>query len=257
MRFFCVSHRPPAFDPGTRFTMVSPAPGGGADAIAVADDFLGDRFHGDILSEYVQLFGLARHLAGAEAEARICIFQYRKFLALGPGARRSTNMAYAFASPAEEAAALFPGPRTLGTLRQSLMVGPALAVRSLAGQYGDCHRAEDFVAFVLSLSQIEGFDLERCARFAGCPVLFPAPSLGIHRIGDFRRDMAVLERVWGDHAGRFPVRRRKGYQRRVGGFLLERLHSFLLQERLLRQEESCFFASQIVVSDSTAVRQGT
>ncbi len=255
MRSFCVSHRGPVFAPGLPFTHVSAAASAQPRQLIVPDDAFGAPLHGAILSEYTQLFGLAEELgrqAGDPGE-HIHIFQYRKFLSLRPGGRRSDNMPYAFAVPGSEAAALFPTEDQLAQLEGRLFVGPALQVRSLAANYGELHLAEDFAGFALCLREVDGFDRQRCDRFIHRDLLLPVPSIGVTRIALFRQHMGILRAAW-EVFQRDAYRPRTGYQRRVGGFLLERLHSFLLLEEIEDRSRVRFVQGhQIVVSDSPVV----
>ena len=63
MHIFCVSHKPPVFEAPLSYTHVTPKTYGGVDEVIVTDDKYGDAFHGRILSEYTQLFGLAEKLS--------------------------------------------------------------------------------------------------------------------------------------------------------------------------------------------------
>jgi hypothetical protein len=69
----------------------------------------------------------------------------------------------------------------------------------------------------------------------------------------FHEHMKILQEAWLLFAKKFYVPR-LGYQRRVGGFLLERLHSFLLYEIFFPNiKMPVVEANQIIVSDSLTV----
>ena len=104
-------------------------------------------------------------------------------------------------------------------------------MRSIAHQYSSAHLVEDFSKFILSLNSLNGFNEKHCENFINCEILFPAPSLGITRVDIFLKHMAILKLAWEHFSNHFSISR-DGYQRRVGGFLLERLHSFLLYEEI-------------------------
>jgi hypothetical protein len=58
--------------------------------------------------------------------------------------------------------------------------------------------------------------------------------------------MATLQSVW-ELFYHTSYEKRDGYQRRVGGFLLERLHSFLIYERLKENPQQFISGHQYVV----------
>lgn len=229
----CIGHKPVEFSPPLEFTMVCPVPMGAPSEMIVPEDRFGSSFHGTILSEYTQLFGLAEHLNRLSAPpAALYLFQYRKFAATRAGSRTAADVPHAFAATPDEAAALFPRTEELESLSGRVLTGTALRLkRSIAHHYSMYHLVEDFAAFVAACSVTEGFGQDRVARFINSPILFPAPSLCLIPTRLFGAMMGELMRVWQNFA-RHHLRERSGYQRRVGGFLLERLHSFLLLEHI-------------------------
>lgn len=253
MKLFCVGHKPPVFAPRAEFTHVSPFVYPDLTQIIVKDDTYGENFHGSILSEYTQLFGLADHLENAPEDELFYIFQYRKFISLRPGNNKAINVSYAYACPQEEANALFPSQTELASTGERLLTGPAVKLRSLAHDYSLRHLAEDFAAFSISLSTVDGFDALRCKTFINCEVLIPAPSLGTSRVDIFLRHVKIMRAAWGHFSENFLVNR-ADYQRRVGGFLLERLHSFLLYETITSKTIAASRGVQIVVSDSPSIK---
>ena len=252
LNYYCVGHRPPAFTPSADYIHISPTPFPGLDQLLIPEDALGAGFHGSVLSEYTQLFGLADHLRDAPPDDRFYMFQYRKFLSLDAGGLRASNAPYIHTCPAPEASHLFPSPDRMSSIPQDILVGPSGNVPSLAAQYCRHHLVEDFAAFVLSLRSVDGFDDRRCKSFISCDTLLPAPSLGLNRNGIFRRHMGILRSAWGHFAANFLVPR-EDYQRRVGGFLLERLHSFLIYEDIEAKRVTFRQAPQILISDSAVI----
>lgn len=236
------------------YHFVGPTDAGQSDAIVVPDDALGEDFHGGILSEYCQLIGMTPIIARLPADTRILIFQYRKFVSLHRGPQRAVNQSFSYVCPCTEAAALFPDLEILAALEQDRLVGPCVPVRSLADQYAAYHLAEDLSAFALALSELEGFDRQRCRAFLTCTPLFPAPALGLTKAATFVNTMKILKAAWEIYAAHYLVRR-TGYQRRVGGFLLERLQSFLTYEALASGEESALIGNQIVVSENSFAKR--
>jgi hypothetical protein len=250
MNLYCVGHKPPLFFPNRSFKLVSPSFFSGFDQLIIGEDALGENFHGEILSEYTQLFGLAEYLKNHHKNEKFYIYQYRKFISFCQSTQLSANQAWSHVSSPSEAASLFPSSEELLGLEGHLFVGPALHVRSLADQYSTNHLIEDFIKFILSLSTLNSFNSKRCQEFIDCEILFPAPSLGVTQVDVFLRHMAILKMTWEHFYNNF-YKPRDGYQRRVGGFLLERLHSFLIFQDINVYE--CIKAThgfQIVISDS-------
>ncbi|KQX20252.1 hypothetical protein ASD39_10380 [Sphingomonas sp. Root50] len=230
-QFYCIGHKPPAFTPRCDYLHISPNRFDGLNQMIVPDDALGDKYHGSVLSEFTQLFALGELLKDSPPDDYFYMFQYRKFVALKRGAQTASNMPYACASPAEEADGLFPSPEDLAALDGRLLTVPALKIQSIARNYARFHLTEDFAAFVISLRGSGHFDDRRCRNFINCGILYPSSSLGLHQIGIFLRHMAIMKTVWSHFADNFHEKR-EGLQRRSGGFLLERLQSFLMYEEI-------------------------
>lgn len=254
MRIFCIGHKAPEFSINAPYTHVSSTTFSGLVQLVIPDDSLGERFHGNCLSEYTQLMGLAETLINSPREERIYICQYRKFLAFRQGCQQSNNVTYAYSSSKVEAESLFPSQDELSALDRSFLLGPIVKTRSLAHHYATHHMIEDFVAFCISLNSIEYFTEERCKNFINCKFLIPSPSLGVCSIDVFLKHMKILKEVFNHFSSNFLVSR-SGYQRRVGGFLLERLHSFLLYEEIyIKKTINARHGFQIVISNSPIIR---
>ena len=106
---------------------------------------------------------------------------------------------------------------------------------------------------MISLYFAGGFDEQRCKNFINYQILLPAPSLGVFRVDIFLKHMEVLKVVWAHFAEHFFVAR-DGDQRRVGGFLLERLHSFLICEEASNKIYNVVHGNRVVVSDSLVIK---
>ena len=250
MNLYCVGHKPPLFFPNRSFKLVSPNFFSEFEQLIIRDDAFGESFHGEILSEYTQLFGLAEYLKNHQKTEKFYIYQYRKFISFFQSSQQSSNQPWSFVSSPSEAVSLFPSSDELLGLEGRLLVGPALKVRSLAQQYAAAHLIEDFIKFILSLSALGIFSSKRCQEFIDCEILFPAPSLGVTQVDVFLRHMAILKMAWEHFYNNFYIHR-DGYQRRVGGFLLERLHSFLiLQDINVYESIKVDYGFQIVIADS-------
>lgn len=255
LQAFCIGHKRPMFEPQAPFTMVCPVALGLRDEIVIADDLFGQAFHGSILSEYTQLFGLAERLKSfPERPDALYLFQYRKLVSRLPGSRLSTNMPYAYVCNPKDAARLYLSGPVSDSLATRLLTGPALSHhRTVAFRYASSHLVEDFVAFAAACSMSGALDPSGISRFINGNILIPSPSLGQIPTPLFLEVMEKLRRVWTVFARHF-LKARDGYQRRVGGFLLERLHGFLLLEHLRTRDPNTRVAGNlIVVSDSHVI----
>ncbi|MEO8277768.1 MAG: hypothetical protein ABI639_16260 [Thermoanaerobaculia bacterium] len=254
IRAFCLGHRLPIFSPGVDFTMVTPVALGLAGEIVIADDGYPRGSEG-ALSEYAQFFGLAERIAAGDVVAdSVYLFQYRKFLSFLEGPRRSTNIPYAFVADAAGAEALMPSLERLLESPEPILVGPSLKCSdSISDQYASSHLPEDFLGLIAACESLELLQGERLDAFRKAGFLLPSPTLCRIDAPFLVELAATLAAVWREFAERFYVRR-EGYQRRVGGFLLERLHGFLLRERMAaagRSEPAAMAAMElIVISDS-------
>jgi hypothetical protein len=249
MKIYCVSHKSPTFQSVDNFILCSSKKHGFAREIIIPDDFYGEIFHGDILSEYTQLFGLADYLSTNEnSEEKIYIFQYRKFITTKQAFQRSTNIPYLYSYSPSDASTYFPTISELSNL-SGLLVGPIAKFKSVAYHYSQTHLIEDYCKFMCSLSASNVFSNARCAKFADCKLLIPAPSLGITQVGLFVSQMNTLKEIWLHFYENFYIQR-QGYQRRVGGFLLERLHSYLILEEIHKRKYKFSVGKQIVVSNN-------
>jgi len=252
MKFYCVSHKPPAFEIEIDYTHFCSKDLGLNNQVIIPDDFYGESFHGDILSEYTQLFGLADFLSRNEnPQEKIYIFQYRKFITTKPANQVSTNMPYAHAYLPLEAKKYFPTTSDLNELSEHL-VGPIVKYKSVANQYAAVHLIQDYCKFICSLSLSGDFSIVRCANFADSELLIPSPSLGLTQVGIFISHMNILKSIW-SHFYKYFYIQRNGYQRRVGGFLLERLHSFLILEEIKKENIKFSKGQQIVISNSLVI----
>ena len=253
MQLFCIGHKEPAFNPSSPFIHVSPKTVPGLSQIIVQDDEFGGLLHGSVLSEYTQLFGLAKYLETTSKDELLYLFQYRKFLSFKKGANIAANIPYAYAANKGEAESLFPPKDELREFKAQFMVGTHMIMESMLDNYSRGHIADDLLNFAITLRGHSHFSKERCQQFLECKILFPSPAVAIVPNGIFCEHMKILQEAWLLFAPKFYVPR-PDYQRRVGGFLLERLHSFLLYEIFFPNIKIPVVEGyQVIVSDSLTV----
>lgn len=252
---YCLGHKDPIFNVPIDYTLVAPHEIFKHEySLIIEDDKYGDSFHGSILSEYTQLIGLVEHFKKIESdpETFVFLFQYRKFLSLNKEIPKSQNIPYASSLNSSLAPTVFPSVDALIKMTPSFLLGPAVNVGTYSMNYAKHHISNDFTCFVLAMRAC-GFEDDLCFRFVNCPILFPAPALGLYKIEFLIYLVETLKKVWAFHYNNFFIKR-EGYQRRVGGFLLERLHSFIIYESI-RSKKIVNYAtgSQVVVSESSVI----
>jgi hypothetical protein len=232
LQAFCIGHVRPTFAPGLPFTMLCPKPLGLAGERVIADDRFGPGVRGAALAEYSQLFGLQDLIEAGDIVAdRLYLFQYRKFIGLREGGQPATAPWVRIARPAQ-APALMPTLDELQAVPHPVLVGPVFALgASIAQNYALVHVIDDLVAFAACL-HAGGLGSAEARRFASFQGLIPSPALCLVDTQLFLRQMRVLRAVWTEFA-RHADAVREGYQMRVAGYLLERLHSHLLCQWLL------------------------
>jgi len=234
------------------FLFVGPHSFGIVGELTIPDDCLGDVFDGAVLSEYTQLFWIARAVLRRElmpTTGFLHFFQYRKFLSSKNGERSSKSVPYSSICSPSESAKYFPTQIFLENLldRRAIMISKPLKLKStLAENYATHHVTEDFSGFIAALAIQPDFPPERVNRFINCPFLIASPSLAFMDTRMFVDTMQILERVWEAFFKNF-YKPRNGYQRRVGGFLIERLHSFLLVEAIVCGKISVYFGQYFTV----------
>jgi len=256
MKMVCVGHAAPSFDVGQDFFLVAP-PGPDVKCdLEVPDDYFGARFHGGILAEYTQLFAFAEYLRIHPELEKFYIFQYRKFVSLRQPANISQNMAYCYTADASQSAGFFPTQAELDQLGTDYLFSPCVGFStSITNGYALSHVIEDLVCFAMALREVAGFDRERCDRFINSFDMIPAPSLGMITAPIFLKNMEILWAAWDIYSQHY-LKKREGYQRRVGGFLLERLNSFLLIEQFkLNPIAPATWGYQVTVSETSFVEK--
>jgi hypothetical protein len=232
LRAFCIGHVLPRYVSCLPYTMLCPKPLGIRGEIVIPDERFGTAIDGAQLAEYSQLFGLQDRLESGDIVAdRLYLFQYRKFVGLRSGGR-AANAPWLRVLQIHEADLLMPSLDELGALEYQLVVGSVFQLgTTVAGNYSMVHAADDFAAFATCLSE-GGLDRREVRRFAGCESLIPSPAVCLIEVPAFLRQMRVLRTVWQVYIRECAVTR-QGYQRRVSGYLLERLHSHLIFEWLM------------------------
>ncbi len=252
-RTMVVGHRCPLFALSEETIFVgSVSPESHRCCVKVDDQALGEVFNGYVISEYLQLFYYFLNSQNKTSFAETYyIHQYRKFLSLDGSGPTSPAMPYLRTSlPNEVADRNLSAPFIISLhSKKKELIGPVLSIGNLTTNYGKYHIAEDFVMFNLAMRDSSLFDSEELKLFIYFPYLVPSPSVGVFFTKHLLNDLRILQAVWEIFYHRYYTPR-DGYQRRVGGFLLERLHSFMLLRRALKDGfKNTISSFQYIVSE--------
>ena len=231
--------------------MLTPTPMVGPKrVIEIADDFFGERGHA--LSEYAQLLWLEEHLEEITAgHDYIRLFQYRRFVSEMSMGHEEWNKSWTWISTPrlEEASSDFD--RFSGNELFNQIV---LLEGGVSFQYAMSHVAEDIVNFAKFLKIRRILNDAEILDFLTSDKLIPACSTGTYKIDTFRVIFRQL-RLAAEFLNSEYYNERSGKQRRVGGFLLERLNSYLLIRHIRENSETCKFGQYIMVDDEKISKQ--
>lgn len=255
VKYFCVGHKAPLFSPNVSYDFFCSEVVEHQRLVYVPDRLYGEVFDGGFLSEYAQLISIVEYLKAAHVplDSRIYLFQYRKFLSIdSPNVKPALNNWWSYPVDSECANSLFPDCEKLDCFAGDYIVGPKIKVQSLADNYFRAHHGEDFISFVLALKETV-FDCRTCDEFSKYQYLIPAPSLGLFSVRFIIETVELMMRAWVFFYKNFYIKR-EGYQRRCGGFLLERLNSFLLLKAIEKHPVSFTSGYQIIVSDTNVIQ---
>ncbi|WP_034296382.1 DUF4422 domain-containing protein [Herbaspirillum sp. RV1423] len=225
--------------------------GGAKRRAIVPDDIYGENGHA--LSEYAQLLWLYKNIdAIASNFEYVNISHYRRFVSPEPvdGTKASNGpwITTIQESDMGKYASCFDRTNSISCFNT-----PVHFSDGVVSQYATAHVLEDFLNFVKYLMEIEMFSPVDAAKFLRYQDIIPACSVGIYQIEIFKKLYLYLERASGFmNSSYFVVR--DGYQRRSMGFLLERLHSFLILELLRNMGK---FGQNMMISESHAVTSTT
>jgi len=237
LQSFCIGHVPPLFAPAVDYRMLCPRPLGTPQEFVVEDNRFGQDVDGSSLAEYSQLFALRAMLESGDLTADdLFLFQYRKFLSPNEGGLQS-RAPWVKVLQAPEAGGMFPSRAQLEAVSNRIIVGNIFDLgASISSNYAMVHVIDDLVMFSAACRacpELKPADIRSLATMRG---FIPSPALCHIRVDTFIRLMKILEDVWREFSTHYHLRR-EGYQRRVAGYLLERLHSVLLCKWLMDGSE--------------------
>lgn len=245
----CLGHLPFPHQ-GAHFIdlMISPSVFEGAPkrTAIVPDELYGE--HGHSLSEYAQLIWLRQHIDQLAPEARyVNIFHYRRFVSRQPvDSPKASNLPWVTLVQGNDISTY---ASCFERENHGNCFNTPIRFEGVLNQYANVHVREDILNFTQYLLEIEMFNSKQAERFLSYDRLIPACSVGIYEVKTFKKLFAYLERA-AEFLNTPYFVPREGYQRRSMGFLLERLHSFIILEFLERQGQ---FGCNMTISESTDI----
>lgn len=237
MKAYCIGHTMPLFKPPVFFEMLCPVSLGIPNELVVDDNRFGDGIDGGGLAEYSQLFGLHDLLQSGDVVAEhLFLFQYRKFISTLMGGAESVSPWIRVLTP-DTAPSAFPPQAQLDAFSGRLAVGSIFDFgESISSNYARVHVIDDLVMFAAACAESGALDKADIKSFATLRGIIPSPAVCCVHVDVFVKIIGILKAVWMAYSPEYQIAR-TGYQRRVAGYLLERLHSFLLCKWLMDNSE--------------------
>jgi hypothetical protein len=232
--------------------MVSPRIISGVRRLALVEDRLFGP-NGSSLSEYAQLLWINENLKSLAGELPyIRIFHYRRFIARDKPRTGKASVNLPWATVITDRELIGYDKAFERTTQGELFNTPAQFSGGMLAQYAASHVIEDMMRFCAFLVEKKIITPPVAAIFLRENIHIPSCNLGVFTQDSFRAIFNVLRRaaefVFSDH---FVAR--EGYQRRSVGFLLERLNSFLILNRIREGLSAGQLGHNIVISETEVV----
>jgi hypothetical protein len=219
---------------------------GPGHVVVIDDSYFGE--HGGSLSEYAQLLWLYDNfdnILGTYDYVRI--FQYRRFVAKEKIGQPSSN----------EGALWIPKEELRNCSKEFCRTSTAelfnnMFSKNVVGQYASVHLIEDIINFSKFLFETGILDSKQTVSFLTGSVIIYACNMGTFRSTTLREVLKTLRDAAEFRKTCYFIPR-VGYQRRVVGFLLERLNSYLILNRIQSGLSDGNFGHHIIVSDGPLI----
>lgn len=221
-------------------------------SIVVDDSYFGE--HGSALSEYVQLLWLYDHFDSiVDGHDFVRVFQYRRFVSHGRVGRPSNRRHMRWIKADE----LLRREKDFSRHSTTELFNEIYKSRkTMLKQYEAAHVLIDMIHFSKFLLEAEVLDTKQIASFLSSPQLIPACNMGTFRVATLREVLMTLRKA-AAFIETSDFTPRAGYQRRSLGFLLERLNSHLLLQRVESGSTQAAFGHHILISDGPEVTNTT
>lgn len=237
VKSYCIGHVAPIFEASIEFEILCPKPTGMKNEIIIEDNRFGAHIDGSSLAEYSQLFGLAKMIEAGDIQAdNLFLFQYRKFISPILGGVEATAPWLRVLTP-QTAKPIFPSEKILNELDSRIIVGSILDLEnSISQNYALVHIIDDLVLFAAACAKCQKLETTDITSLATMRGFIPSPALCYINTEIFIKIISILESAWKEFSNNYHIQR-SGYQRRVAGYLLERLHSILICKMLMDGSE--------------------
>jgi hypothetical protein len=249
----CIGHLPfPVQYSNYIDLMISPEPVHAPyNTIHIKHKHLGKNGH--TLSEYTQLLWIFDNIEAVLGSHQfIRTFHYRRFVATSPPTQgiKSINQPWSTTISELELGALSTEFSRYSS--EECFNTPVTFNDGILGQYSKHHVLNDLLMFLKYLGDNQILNDDEIVEFAKSTIQIPAASIGIFRRETFEFIFGTLRKaaefINSEH---YVVR--DGYQRRSGGFLLERLNSYLIIKLIQSGNSKPNFGYNIVTSDTTTI----
>lgn len=215
---------------------------------------------GNLLGEYGSLFSLRRSLEESSRDYdQIIVSQYRRFVTSVPLGESSTNKFWTRVISNDEAGRIKnmeifdPKQGSIELISNAIQV-PGGIIRN----YAESHHLRDILRFTAAQIDAQNFSADEMMEFLHFPILIPAPSCGSFQFKNFMATHRKLEAAASAFYSNGFVPHKDPYQGRVLGFLIERLHSFLLIKNVLSsgQDLANSMGVGITIADQLHIEDG-
>ena len=207
------------------------------------------------IGEYMYLFALRRKLEKSNPSASVTVAQYRRFVSSKTIGQVAQNMTYARTVTNQELNEHDLESLLKPSQGQWLISSSVRMQASVVDQYAKHHILRDWYRFLADGIDSGALTNEEARQASLTSLLIPAPSNGVFPIAVLVKHLTTLETVAQAFINGGFVEREE-YQRRSLGFCLERLHSFLVLQEVLKSGLKLENVSgyQTVLSDSEVVK---
>lgn len=230
------------------------------DVVTNGSDFNKNKFNDTFFNEYSSLFYLKNLLSilKLEPDSITTIAQHRRFVLNKSIGVKSTNQPWANVVSKKEIKNLEITDSFIPLLNNNYLIGSIVEFDSILSNYSRHHYVRDLLRFVSVLVDDEILTNNEAEEFLKQKVLIPAPSCGTFPTRDL---LEIIEKVelaaFSFWKNGFKIYN-DSYQCRTLGFLLERLNSYFLINKILTKglDINKILGHTTIISESTIIKHG-